>query len=155
MEYQQTVGDNGKKQVKAIGMGVVMREGIEYEFTVSFMLDYDHVANSTKDRTGVFDGKYFTIDANTGKQMYQWLSSGAAPAPKPEVPGPAPAPSAPDEQLQKAISMVDALVKEKLKVDGAKETVIAMVEETIGNKNYLKCGDINKLRELYSKLKEI
>lgn len=155
MEYQQTVGDNGKKQVKAIGMGVVMREGIEYEFTVSFMLDYDHVANSTKDRTGVFDGKYFTIDANTGKQMYQWLSSGAAPAPKPEVPGPAPAPSAPDEQLQKAISMVDALVKEKLKVEGAKDTIVVMIEEILGDKNYKKATDINKLRELYSKLKEI
>ena len=155
MEYQQTVGDNGKKQVKAIGMGVVMREGIEYEFTVSFMLDYDHVANSTKDRTGIFDGKYFTIDANTGKQMYQWLSSGAVPTPKAEIPAPAPAPSEPDEQLQKAIAMIDALAKEKVKAEGGKEAVAAVVEETIGQKNYKKCTDINKLRELYSKLKNM
>ena len=153
MEYQQTTGDNGKKQVKAIGMGVVMREGIEYEFTVSFMLDYDHVANSTKDRTGVFDGKYFTIDANTGKQMYEWLSSGAVPAPKAEVPAPAPAPSAPDDQLKKAIGLVDALVKEKLKVDGAKDGIIATIEETLGDKNYKKATDIDKLRDLYQKLK--
>ena len=152
MEYQQTTNDAGKKQVKAIGMGVVMREGIEYEFTVSFMLDYDHVANSTKDRTGVFDGKYFTIDANTGKQMYQWLSSGAVPTPKADIPAPAPAPSAPDEQLQKAISLVDAKVKEKLAVDGMKETVIATIEETLGDKNYKKATDIDKLRELYQKL---
>lgn len=155
MEYQQTTNDAGKKQVKAIGMGVVMREGIEYEFTVSFMLDYDHVANSTKDRTGIFDGKYFTIDANTGKQMYQWLSSGAVPTPKTEVPVPTPAPSAPDEQLEKAISMIDALAKEKVKADGGKEAVAAVVEETIGTKNYKKCTDIQKLRELYSKLKEM
>ena len=153
MEYQQTTGDNGKKQVKAIGMGVVMREGIEYEFTVSFMLDYDHVANSTKDRTGVFDGKYFTIDENTGKQMYQWLSSGAVPAPKAEVPAPAPAPSAPDDQLKKAIGLIDALVKEKLKVDGAKDGIIATIEETLGDKNYKKATDIDKLRDLYQKLK--
>ena len=152
MEYQQTTGNDGKKQIKAIGMGVVMREGIEYEFTVSFMLDYDHIANSTKDRTGVFDGKYFTIDANTGKQMYQWLSSGAAPTPKPEVPAPAPAPSAPDDQLKKAISLVDAKVKEKLAVEGAKEAVITLVEEVIGNKNYLACTDIDKLRTLYQQL---
>lgn len=155
MEYQQTTNDAGKKQVKAIGMGVVMREGIEYEFTVSFMLDYDHVANSTKDRTGIFDGKYFTIDANTGKQMYQWLSSGAVPTQKTEVPAPTPAPSAPDEQLEKAISMIDALAKEKVKADGGKEAVAAVVEETIGTKNYKKCTDIQKLRELYSKLKEM
>ena len=156
MEYQQTVGDNGKKQVKAIGMGVVMREGIEYEFTVSFMLDYDHVANSTKDRTGVFDGKYFTIDANTGKQMYAWLSSGEVPAQKKaEVPAPVQAPSNPDEQLQKAISLVDALVREKLQVEGAKETVIATIEEVLGNRNYMVATDISKLRELYSKLKNM
>lgn len=155
MEYQQTTNDSGKKQIKAIGMGVVMREGIEYEFTVSFMLDYDHVANSTKDRTGIFDGKYFTIDANTGKQMYQWLSSGAVPTPKAEIPAPAPAPSEPNEQLQKAIGMIDSLVKEKLKVDGAKEAVIAVIVETLGDKNYKKATDINKLRELYSKLKDM
>ena len=155
MEYQQTTNGDGKKQVKAIGMGVVMREGIEYEFTVSFMLDYDHVANSTKDRTGVFDGKYFTIDANTGKQMYQWLSSGAVPTPKTEVPAPVPAPSAPDEQLTKAIGMVDALIKEKVKVEGGKEAVAALVVEILGDKNYKKATDINKLRELYSKLKDM
>lgn len=154
MEYQQTTNDAGKKQVKAIGMGVVMREGIEYEFTVSFMLDYDHVANSTKDRTGVFDGKYFTIDANTGKQMYQWLSSGAEPAPVPkaEVPAPAPAPSEPDEQLKKAVGLIDALAKEKVKAEGGKEAVAALVQEVLGTKNYKKCGDIDKLRELYQKL---
>ena len=154
MEYQQTTNDAGKKQIKAMGMGVVMREGIEYEFTVSFMLDYDHIANATKDRTTIFDGKYFTIDANTGKQMYQWLSSGAVPAPKAEIPAPAPAPSAPDDQLKKAVSLVDALVKQKIKDFGVKEPVVAIVEAIIGDKNYLKCTDIDKLRELYQKLNE-
>lgn len=153
MEYQQTTSDSGKKQVKAIGMGVVMREGIEYEFTVSFMLDYDHVASSTKDRTGIFDGKLFTIDANTGKQMYAWLSSGAAPTPKANpVPAPTPAPSAPDEQITKAIGLIDELAKKKCAAEGGKEAVAAIVEETLGTKNYKKCADINKLRELYSKL---
>ena len=159
MEYQQTTNDAGKKQVKAIGMGVIMREGIEYEFTVSFMLDYDHVANSTKDRTGIFDGKYFVINENTGKQMYAWLSSGAAPAQKapeaPKVPAPTPAPADNGERLKKAIATIDALVREKLKVEGAKEIVIKTIEETLGDKNYMVATDINKLTELYSKLNNI
>ena len=155
MEYQQTTNDSGKKQIKAMGMGVVMREGIEYEFTVSFMLDYDHIANATKDRTTLFDGKYFTIDANTGKLMYQWLSSGAAPATKAEnpVPAPAPAPSAPDEQLTKAISMIDTLAKEKASTPEGKKAVGELCKEVLGQANYKKCQDIDKLRELYQKLK--
>lgn len=152
MDYQQIKGDNGKTQVKAVGMGMILRDGYEYETTVALMLDADHVASAIKDRTGLFDGKYFTITADTGKQLYQWLSSGAAPTPKPEVPAPAPAPSAPDDQLKKAISLVDAKVKEKLAVEGAKEAVITLVEEIIGNKNYLACTDIDKLRTLYQQL---
>lgn len=156
MEYQQTTNSDGKKQIKAMGMGVVMREGIEYEFTCSFMLDYDHVANATKDRTTIFDGKYFVIDENTGKQMYAWLSSGEVPAQKKaEIPAPVQAPSNPDEQLQKAISLVDALVREKLQVQGAKETVVATIEEVLGDRNYMVATDISKLRELYSKLKNM
>ena len=136
-------------------MGVVMRDGIEYEFTVSFMLDYNHVASSTKDRTGMFDGKYFTIDANTGKRMYEWLSSGAPAADSsPSVPAPTPAPSAESpEQLQKAIDAVDALIKPLVTAENKAE-ITAKIKSIIGVANYKKCTDINKLRELYKAFKE-
>ena len=48
--------------------------------------------------------------------------------------------------------MIDALAKEKCAAEGGKEAVGAIVEEVLGTKNYKKCTDINKLRELYSKL---
>lgn len=160
MDYEQVTGDNGKKQVKAVGMGVIMRDGIEYEFTCSFMLDYEHRANSTKDRTGLFDGKYFIIDPNTGKQMYQWLSTGAKPsAPAPTVPEPqkaAPAEDSPApvdaERVAKAIAAVDPLIKAAVQVD--KEAALQKVVEILGDKNYLKCTDINKLTALYKAFKE-
>ena len=160
MDYEQVTGDNGKKQVKAVGMGVIMRDGIEYEFTCSFMLDYEHRANSTKDRTGLFDGKYFIIDPNTGKQMYQWLSTGAKPsAPATTVPEPqkaAPAEDSPApvdaERVAKAIAAVDPLIKAAVQVD--KEAALQKVVEILGDKNYLKCTDINKLTALYKAFKE-
>ena len=164
MEYQQTVNEAGKKQIKALGMGVVMKEGIEYEFTVSFMLDYDHVANSTKDRTGMFDGKYFVIDENTGKQMYAWLSAGAAPTPKAvEIPAPAPvqavasAPVSPESeaQLKNAIGLVDKLIRDKMASGADKNAIAKLTEDILGNKNYMQATDIGKLRELYSKLTEM
>ena len=158
MEYEQVTGDNGKKQIKALGMGVVMRDGIEYEFTTSFMLDYEHIANATKDRTGMFDGKYFVIDANTGKLMYQWLSSGAAPTPK-ENPVPEPqkataldeAPAVDMDRVNKAIEMVDPLIIAAAKED--KDGTLAKVVEIIGDKNYKKCTDIKKLGALYNAFK--
>lgn len=156
MEYQQTTDGNGKKQIKALGMGVVMREGIEYEFAVSFMLDYEHMANSTKDRTGLFDGKYFVIDANTGKQMYAWLSSGAAPTPKPAIPEPVKAAAPTEEEVdmdrvKKAIAAVDPLIKAAAADD--RDGTIAKITEIIGAPNYTKCTDIAKLTALYKAFK--
>lgn len=164
MEYQQVVGDNGKKQIKAMGMGVVMKEGIEYEFGVSFMLDYNHVANATKDRTGMFDGKLFTIDPSTGVMIHEWLASAKPIAQtaqsrdiaEPKKADPSEAPAVDPEQLKKAIDAVDALIQPLVK-DADKETKAAVAEKIksiIGIANYKKATDINKLRELYKAFKE-
>ena len=154
MDYQQIKGDNGKTKVQAVGMGMILRDGYEYETTVNFMLDADHVANATKDRTGLFDGQYFTIDASTGAKLYAWLSSGAVPAQKPSVPDPVPAsqaqPEAPAidmERVKKAIAAVDPLVKAAAAED--RDGTIARIKEIIGEANYAKCTDINKLTALY------
>lgn len=161
MEYQQVVGDNGKKQIKAMGMGVVMKEGIEYEFGVSFMLDYNHVANATKDRTGLFDGKLITIDPSVGAQIHGWLAS-AKPAienasnreiPAPQKADPASIPPVDPEQLQKAIEAVDALIKPLVTPENKAE-ITAKIKSIVGQANYKKVTDINKLRELYKAFKE-
>ena len=150
MDYEQTVNDAGKKQVKAVGMGVIMRDGIEYEFTTSFMLDHEHVANATKDRTGLFDGKYFVIDSSTGEKMYQWLSSGDIPEPKTSnTTESTPVPSAnSDEQIKKARASVDALIKQVVTPENKKE-ISEKIKSIIGVTNYMKCDDIDKLRALY------
>ena len=162
MDYQQIKGDNGKTQVKAVGMGMVLRDGYEYETTVNFMVDADHVANATKDRTGLFDGKYFVINAKTGAELYGWLSSGAVPVQAPAVPEPvkatAPAPQElpaeeiDEERIKKAIKAVDPLIAAAAKADkeGTKQKVI----DIIGTANYKACKDINLLTALYKAFKE-
>lgn len=54
-------------------MAPVFRDGIEYEVTVFFELSQDHIATATKDRTGVFDGQFFTISPDTGAKIRTWL----------------------------------------------------------------------------------
>lgn len=158
MDYQQIKGDNGKTQVKAVGMGMVLRDGYEYETTVALMLDADHVASAIKDRTGLFDGQYFTVTADTGKKLYQWLSSGAKPAPKiadNPVPAPIPAPAAPDEQVAKAMGLIDALAMKLASTPESKAAVGAVVEATVGTKNYKTVTDIDQLRALYKALQNM
>jgi hypothetical protein len=60
-------------------MAFVQREGLDYEFTVVLDLSIDsHVATSTKDRTGIFNGQYITPSEETGRKLLEWLNSGAS-----------------------------------------------------------------------------
>src|SRR5690606_1739204 len=60
MAYTQS-DSGGKKKIEKLGMQPIQREGMEYEFTVTFDLAMTHRATSGgaagKDRTGLFDGK--------------------------------------------------------------------------------------------------
>lgn len=83
-EYVQEKDDRtGKQVIRKIGMAPVQRDGMEYEFTVMLDIDMKHTASATKDRTGLLDGEYFTIDRSTGEKLLAWLETGAdAPDPK-------------------------------------------------------------------------
>jgi len=80
MEYAQ-VEENGKKQVKKLGMSPIQRDGMEYEFTVFIDLDQQHTATTTKDRTTLFDGQYFVPTIETGKTLLAWLENNGQAAP--------------------------------------------------------------------------
>lgn len=74
--YQMT-DDKGKTKPVKIGLAPIQREGVDYEFTVVLELSVDgHIASASKDRTGMFDGQYFVITEDTGKQLLEWLNSG-------------------------------------------------------------------------------
>lgn len=72
------VENNGKKEVKKLGLKDQQREGWEYELTVSLNIDRDtHMAISSKDRTNLFEGKNpFLITEETGKLISDWCNSG-------------------------------------------------------------------------------
>jgi hypothetical protein len=78
--YEIAQDDKGKTRVQKLGLAFVQREGLEYEFTVVLDLSIDgHTATATKDRTRLFDGKYFTPTEHTGRQLLSWLTTGADP----------------------------------------------------------------------------
>lgn len=76
-EVQQ---DGGKTKVVKVGLAPVQREGLEYEFTVVLDLSIEgHVASSTKDRTGLFDGQHFVPNEDVGVRLGGWLHAGERP----------------------------------------------------------------------------
>lgn len=75
-EYVLEANDKGKQTPKKVGLAPVQRDGMEYEFTVMLDIDMNHVASASKDRTSLFDGRYFKIAQETGAELLQWLDAG-------------------------------------------------------------------------------
>ncbi len=75
---------NGKMVPEKVGLKGVTRDGMDYEFTLMFELDIKHNAYTSKDRTGLFEGKPETrITIETGKQIRDWCNIGSEPSIKP------------------------------------------------------------------------
>ena len=76
-EYVQEKDERtGKNVVRKVGLAPVMRDGIEYEFTVFLEIDMQHQAFVGKDRTRLLDGTIFKPSRDTGEQLLGWLNAG-------------------------------------------------------------------------------
>ena len=87
--YETGKDDRGKMTVEKQGTAPIQRDGVDFEFTVVFDLNGNHMAKATKDRTSLFDGKDEIITERTAEVMLNWLNSGEAPKqpePKNELP---------------------------------------------------------------------
>jgi hypothetical protein len=79
--------DENTKKVTKAGTAPQQREGLDFEFTTVFTLNQAHMAEATKDRTSIFDGKEAIVTEKTGQLFIDWLNSGAEPVVKqPEPP---------------------------------------------------------------------
>jgi len=69
---------NGKLVPEKAGTKPIMREGIDYEFTIVLKMDLQHKAKVTKDRTGIFVGQSdFIPSIETGKTILEWCKNEA------------------------------------------------------------------------------
>lgn len=83
MDYVQD-GDGTKGKVKKVGLAPVMRDGIEYEFTIFMEMDQAHNGFVGKDRTRLFDNQIIEKpNADMGRQLLDWLNNGIEPTTAP------------------------------------------------------------------------
>lgn len=81
MDYVQDADGGKAGKVKKVGLAPVMRDGIEYEFTLFMEMDQAHNGFVGKDRTQLFDNQIIEKpDAEMGSRLLEWLNRGVEPA---------------------------------------------------------------------------
>ena len=80
---------NGRQIPKQVGMELVQREGIEYEWDILGELDKENTLVITKSRCKALSGKRFAPPgAELGEAIKAWLRAGAPPTPQDHRPRP-------------------------------------------------------------------
>ena len=122
---------------RKVGLAPIQRDGMEYEFTTVFSLGGDHIATAEKDRTNLFDGKFFAPSPETGELFVSWLTAapGKPEEPKtpesleqPKKPGKKPESKKPEDKTQKGNTFTVAVMEEPKKVEDGYELTVLIVE---------------------------
>lgn len=85
-QYEVDKDSSGKISVRKLGLGPKQRDGIEYEYTATLMLDgTTHAAKAQKDNTKIFEFDPMAVPSEEhGRKIIQWANSGdAAPTVRP------------------------------------------------------------------------
>lgn len=129
---------NGKQIPKKVGLGYTQRDGLEYEYTVTFNIDQtNHVSTAQKDNTHLFENRYEMLTEKDGEALYDWANSGEEPA------------FNATRAQQEIIELATALGGSKN--EKVKEATI----DILGVANPKACNDESKLKASLAKLKEI
>lgn len=132
---------NGKQVPKKVGLGYTQRDGLEYEYTVTFNIDQtNHVATAQKDNTHLFENKYEMLTEKDGEALYEWANSGEERVPTLE------------EKLKPLQKQVTDTAVEK---GGSKNPSVVEVLKKYGIKNPSDCLDEEKLNNTLKELEKI
>ena len=77
-KYEVEKNDNGKTTVKKLGVGGEARKDMEFEFTMSFLIDQKtNAAESQKDNTHLFESVgAVVLTEQDGRNIIKWANSG-------------------------------------------------------------------------------
>jgi hypothetical protein len=87
-EYVLEQNDKGKQVPRKVGVGMQMRDGLEYECTVALLIDQEtHKFSVTKDNTHLFENRYDILTEKDGEALKMWAETGEMPPPPPPKAG--------------------------------------------------------------------
>lgn len=148
-QYEVNKDEKGKTAVQKLGVGSKQREGFEYEFSCTFLIDQKtSMSEVQKDNTHLFDreGPVMLSEAH-GRKIIQWANSGEGYTP----------PVRESEQIDEVddtLKQTKAAIVELCKALGGtkNETLMSTLKEYVpsGNPNAIK--SLEKAQELLGKL---
>lgn len=152
-QYEMTKDDKGKTSVQKLGVGARQRDGFEYEFSVTFLIDQKtNTAEVQKDNTHIFEHEGPTILTEAhGEKIIKWANSGEAEYTPVNRNA---AEETTDDELKSIHDEIVAKAKELVKVVD-KDVVMNLVKEYSGGNNPRAIKDIDKAKELLNKLNNI
>lgn len=68
-----------------VWMKVITKDGFDYEMTICFDIDINHIARASKDRSELFVNKEFIITSDTWKEIYEWNKLWKKPLPETQI----------------------------------------------------------------------
>lgn len=150
-QYEMTKDDKGKTTVQKLGVGAKQRDGFEYEFTCTFLLDQKtNTAEVQKDNTHLFDHEGATLlTEGHGAKIIQWANSGE---------GYTPIVRKTDEEADAEASADASTIKkqitEKCMALGGGENKELMAYFK-GKKSYNSINDVDELKKIYEDISKI
>lgn len=152
-QYEMSKDERGKASVQKLGVGAKQREGFEYEFTCTFLVDQKtNMAEVQKDNTHIFESEGPVIlTENHGAKIIKWANSGEGytPVVRREE-------NVIDESQDELKELKSQIIAAAKAAGGSKnEAVTALIREydQTATLNYLK--DVSKANELLEKLRKI
>lgn len=70
-----TRNDVGKVQIEKVGLKPDLKDGVEYEFAITFQIYQDHTAQTMKDNSSIFTDQV-RLSRDTGHKIYAWAEEG-------------------------------------------------------------------------------
>ncbi len=151
-QYEMEQDNNGKKSVKKLGVGAKQRDGFEYEFTCTFLLDLkSHAADPQKDNTHIFENSASSmLSEEHGVKIIKWANSSDI-EPQRNI--------AQNAVVKKDSNDLQSYINEILKVATKliavdKAGTLELIKQFAANGNPKSITDIKAAKELYKALKE-
>lgn len=154
-QYVMSSEDGGKPSVKKLGIGAKQREGFEYEFTASFLLDQaTNMATPQKDNTHLFENEGANVLTEIdGERIMEWANSGEATYIAPKRFDEAKADEEEIAQMKALENFKEEIINMCKVLGGSKNKElmsILKVYDKMGNPNNIK--DLSMAKKLYKEL---